>query len=92
MPVGGDAAARDREYLAERVRAALATDGRVLEQGLDVTMTGSLVVVRGAVPTAAVRDAVAAVVREAAPHLRVVNDVEVTPAPEPADDDVEDLT
>lgn len=81
----------DPEYLVEHLRTSLATDGRVLQQGLDVSLVGDVVVVRGAVPTGSVRDAVAAVVREAVPDLRVVNDVEVTPAAEPGDDDVEDL-
>lgn len=93
MPVGDEAPAggRDPEYLVEHVRASLATDPRVLQQGLDVSLTGDFVVVRGAVATAVVRDAVAAVVREAVPGLQVVNDVEVTPAREPSDGDVEDL-
>ena len=79
------------EYEMERLRAALATDTRVLQQGLDVALHGDLVVVRGAVPTAAARDGVAGVVRDVLPGRRLVNDVEVTPNAEPGAEDIEDL-
>jgi osmotically-inducible protein OsmY len=93
MAAGGDATGGplDPEYLVEHLRSALATDPRVLQQGLDVVVTGDLVVVRGSVSTGAVRDGVAAVAHEVAPALQVVNDVEVTPTPEPDVGDVEDL-
>jgi hypothetical protein len=45
--------------------------------------------VRGCVPTGAVREAVAAVASEHLGGRRLVNDVEVTPNPEP--DGAEDL-
>ena len=61
------------------------------QQGLDVSLTGDLVVVRGSVPTTSVRDGVAAVVGDLVPDAQVVNDVDVTPNTEPADGDVEEL-
>lgn len=70
-------------YEAEHLRAALATDPRVMQPGLDVSVTADVVVVRGWVPTGAVRDAVAAVVGKHLGGRRLVNDVEVTPNPEP---------
>ncbi|HEX6418808.1 MAG TPA: BON domain-containing protein [Acidimicrobiales bacterium] len=71
------------EYVAEHVRHALTTDARVHEQGLDVAVIGDVVVVRGTVATAALRDAVAEVVAEQVPGAEVVNDVDVAPNPEP---------
>jgi hypothetical protein len=75
----------DPEYLAEHLRAALATDGRVLQPGLEVRVTRDLVVVRGCVPTEGVREAVGVVVHDHAAGWEVVNEVEVTPNVEPLD-------
>ena len=93
MPAGGDPAvgSPDAEYLVEHVRSALATDPRVLQQGMDVSFAGEVVVVRGSVPTTSVRDGVAAVVGDVVPGMQVVNDVDVTPNTEPGANDVEDL-
>ena len=79
----------DPEYLAEHLRAALGTDTRVLQPGLEVRVSRDLVVVRGSVPTEGVRSAVDAVVRDHATGWQVVNEVEVTPNSEPLD--VEDI-
>lgn len=76
-------AAGSAEYRAEHLRAALAADRRVHEQGLDVTVVGSTIVIRGTVATAALRDSVGEVARELIPAADIVNDVEVTPNPEP---------
>jgi BON domain len=70
-------------YEAEHLRAALATDPGVMQPGLDVSVTADVVVVRGCVPTEAVRDAVAAVAGNHLGRRRLVNDVEVTPNAEP---------
>ena len=70
-------------YEAEHLRSALATDPRVMQPGLDVSVTADVVVVRGCVPTGAVRDGVAAVLGEQLGGRRLVNDVEVTPNREP---------
>lgn len=64
-------------YRAEELHAALATDPRVSEPELDVTVTGHSVVVRGVVPTEERRIAVAELVRERAPDLDYVDAVEV---------------
>ena len=77
------------EYQAEHLRAALATDPRVMQPGLEVGVTPGAVVVRGCVPTESMKGAVADVLQ---PHLegrRLVNDVEVTPNAVP--DGAEDL-
>jgi hypothetical protein len=70
-------------YEAEHLRDALATDPRVMQPGLDVSVTEDVVVVRGCVPTGAVRHGVAAVLGERLGGRRLVNDVEVTPNREP---------
>lgn len=77
------------EYLAERIRRALATDCRVHEQGLEVTVSGQTIVLRGAVPTSALRDAAGEVARELAPDAAILNHVEVPPNSEP--DSVEEI-
>jgi osmotically-inducible protein OsmY len=71
------------EYLAEHIRTALATDPRVHEQGLDVTVIGHTVVLRGTVTTPTRRRALAEVAHELAPGAEILNDVEVPPNPEP---------
>jgi hypothetical protein len=70
-------------YLVQHIRNALATDHRVLEQGLEVTVVGETILVRGTVATPAERDAVDVVVHELAPEAEIVNDVEVPPNAEP---------
>jgi hypothetical protein len=85
VPDGAAAgAADDPEYLGEHLREALATDPRVQQPGLEVRVTRALVVVRGCVPTEAVRSAVADVVGDRATGWEIVNEVEVTPNVEPA--------
>ena len=73
-------------YTGERLRQSLAQDLRVAEQGLHVDIVDSTVVVTGTVPTEGRRAAVAEVVSELAPGLRVRNDVTViapdSPGPE----------
>lgn len=76
-------------YLAEHIHSALATDHRVHEQGIEVTVVGAAIVLRGTVATPAQRDAASAVARELAPDAEIVNDLEVPPAPEP--DGVEEI-
>ena len=78
------------EYVAEHLRVVFASDARLHELGLDVTVRGATVVVRGAVATPDQRDAVAAIAHEVLPDATVVNDVEVPPNAGPGA--VEDLT
>jgi BON domain len=82
-------AAGSPEYLAEHIRTALATDPRVHEQGLDVTVIGHTIVLRGTVPTLALRQAAGEVAHELAPGADILNDVEVPPNAEP--EDVEEI-
>jgi hypothetical protein len=71
-------------YDQERIRQALATDPRVGEPELSVEIVAGRVLVSGSVPTETVREAVEAVVLEAAPGLPVENRVEVARRDEPA--------
>ena len=70
-------AAEPHAYVVERVKEALATDPRVSELHLDVTLVGEKVFVAGTVPTEPRRSAALDVVREAAPDLTVVSQVTV---------------
>jgi hypothetical protein len=88
-PVPDGGRGDDPEYLGEHLRAALATDARVLQPGLEVRIARDLVIVRGSVSTEGVRSAVAEVVRDHATGWQVLNEVEVTPNVAPLD--AEDL-
>lgn len=79
------------EYVAEHLRTGLATDSRVHELGLDVSVIGTTVVVRGAVSSAAQRDAVGRIASELAPGAAIVNDVEVVPSRQPDSAEAEEL-
>lgn len=65
------------EYIAERVQAALVTDGRVTELGIDVRVSGMKVFLSGDVATDARRDAVAEVAADVLPDYEVHNHVNV---------------
>jgi len=60
-------------YREESLRQALATDPRVMEQELDVSIAGDRVVISGTVPTEDRRAAVTEVARERFPDLQVDN-------------------
>lgn len=64
-------------YVLAHVREALATDGRVMEQGIEVVAAGGSLVLMGRVGTAALRDAAAEVAAEHAGGLSIRNDIEV---------------
>jgi hypothetical protein len=66
-----------RQYREEELRTALATDPRVSEPELGVSIVGDAVIVRGVVPTPERRDRVADVVLELAPELEFVDAMEV---------------
>lgn len=70
------------EYVAEQIRQAIATDPRTVEQGMDVRVVGSEVLVTGSVSSEERRAAIGQVAGEVAPGLVVRNDVVVVP---PAD-------
>ncbi|MGH9233673.1 MAG: BON domain-containing protein [Acidimicrobiales bacterium] len=79
------------QYMAEHLRSGLATDSRVHELGLDVSVIGTTVVVRGAVSSVAQRDAVGMIASELAPGAEIVNDVEVVPSRQPDSAEAEEL-
>jgi hypothetical protein len=60
-------------YREESLRQALATDPRVMEQELDVSIAGNRVVISGTITTEDRRAAVTAVARERFPDLQVDN-------------------
>ena len=68
------------QYREEQLRTALATDPRVSEPELSVSITGESVIVRGVVPTDERRAGVADVVGELMPDLEFVDAMEVATA------------
>lgn len=66
------------EYLAQRLRDALAEDPRVGELGVGVAVADGYAYVTGEVATSERRQAVAAVAAEVLPDHEVHNDVSVT--------------
>jgi hypothetical protein len=73
-----------RDYDEEALRQLLATDPRVLEQELDVTLLDDRVVVAGVVPTEERRLAVCEVLAEAVGDLSIEDRTEVARFPPPA--------
>jgi hypothetical protein len=73
----------EREHVAARLREALATDPRVGEIELELEVGPSDVRVRGTVPTEERRRAVAEVLGEVAPDLRLRNEVTIASHREP---------
>jgi len=65
------------QYVAERIRSALASDRRVSEIGIGVKIVGTRVQLSGAVATRERRALVEEVVRELLPDHDVQNDVVV---------------
>lgn len=64
-------------YCVEHLREALASDERVSELGLTITLRGDRVFVSGAVSTPERRDAVPAVVHDVLPGAEVHNETTV---------------
>jgi osmotically-inducible protein OsmY len=64
-------------YQAERVRAALASDARVNELGIIVTITGGKVFLTGVVATPERQRSVSIIVAEVLPEYEIHNDVTV---------------
>lgn len=65
------------EYLAERIREAIATEPDVHQLGILVNVTGMRVLLSGSASTPAQRDAITRLVQRLAPDLEVVNEVGV---------------
>jgi hypothetical protein len=72
-----------RDYDEEALRQLLATDPRVLEQELDLTLLDDRVVVAGVVPTEERRRAVREVLAEAVGDLAIEDRTEVARFPPP---------
>lgn len=72
------------EYLVAHLQEKLAADPRTEELGIEVTVSGPLVVLSGTVATAARREAAGAVAREASGQHQVHNDLVVADLSEPA--------
>ena len=68
-------------YREESLRQALATDPRVMESELEVSIAGSRVVISGTVPTEGRRVAVTDVARERFPDLEIDNRTVVPTVP-----------
>lgn len=72
------------QYVAERIRSALAADPRVAELGIAVKIVGDRVQLGGAVATRDRRQLVEEIVRQLMPDHEVQNDVQVqTPVESP---------
>ena len=72
-----------KQYLVERVRDALAHDGRVAELDVHVRVLGPRVYLQGSVSTVARRDAATAVAREVVPDREICNEMTVVGFEEP---------
>jgi len=70
------------QYVAERIRSALAADPRVAELGIAVKIVGDRVQLGGAVATHDRRQLVEEIVRQLMPGHEVQNEIQV---PEPVD-------
>lgn len=77
------------EYLVDRLQRAIATEPGLHEQGVVVHISRNRVLLSGWVPAAAAHDAVGRLVRQLAPDLQVVNEIEIHPTRPP--DEVEHL-
>jgi osmotically-inducible protein OsmY len=78
------------EYVAERLREAIATEPDVYQLGITVNVVGDQVHLSGPASTAAQRQAIVALVERLAPELHVVDDLEVPSLSQPSD--VEELS
>ena len=65
------------QYVAERIRSALAADRRVSELGLAVKIVGNRVHLGGAVATADRRALAEEIVRQLLPEHEIQNDIKV---------------
>lgn len=66
-----------REYLAQHLRDAIAADARTGELGVEVTVVGERLIVRGIVGSEERRSAIDDVAGEVVPDVEIVNETEV---------------
>ena len=78
-------------YLVEHVREALAHDARVSELGVEVDVSGGVVILSGTMTSSERQAAAAEVVHELLPDHVVRNEILVPDLPEPTDRDIEHL-
>lgn len=71
------------QYLAARLRQALAEDPRTTELGVRVTVRGDNVLLSGDVASPDRRAELEAVIHDVAPELTVIDDVKVVPSEAP---------
>ncbi|EHR60958.1 BON domain-containing protein [Saccharomonospora cyanea] len=79
---------RHPEYLAARLRRALAEDERTAELGIQVDVRGDHVYLTGTVSSQTCKESLDAVLVEQEPELRLHNDVRVVEATAPDDAEV----
>lgn len=75
------------QYLASRIRDALANDERTSELGITVLVRGDQIFLRGDVMAAERCGRITDVASEVAPGLRIHNEVRVVEADEPTDEE-----
>ncbi len=78
-----EAAAQPGEYRAARLKDALATDERVNELDVHLSVDGDDLFITGQVATPERREAVARVAAELAPDMTIHNDIEVISLADP---------
>lgn len=71
------------QYLAARLRRAIAEDPRTTEMGVRITVRGGTALLSGDVASPERRAELEAVIHDVAPELTVLDDVKVVPAGEP---------
>ncbi|GAA2667311.1 MULTISPECIES: BON domain-containing protein [Actinosynnema] len=71
------------QYLAARLRRAIAEDPRTTEMGVRVTVRGDTALLSGDVASPERRAELEAVIHDVAPELTVLDDVKVVPVGEP---------
>jgi hypothetical protein len=74
-----------RHYIVQRVREALAHDGRTNELDLTISVNGDKIFITGTVPTPERREAIGIVAREVLPEHEVHNHVALYETTEPTD-------
>ncbi|MEV0597151.1 BON domain-containing protein [Nonomuraea cavernae] len=75
------------QYVAARVQQALAEDTRTHELGIHVDIRGDQMFLRGKVSGAEQRERLGAVAHEAAPGLRMHNEIKIVDYGEPGEDE-----
>jgi hypothetical protein len=75
------------EYVRAHLEEALATDGRLAQGGLHVSVDGDELVITGSVPARERHDAVSQVAAEVAQGFRVRNETTPVPLEEPLTDE-----